>query len=43
MAKKKTTDSGPKKVDATHVKGLRAEVLEQPIVDTLEWNYMPTP
>ena len=41
MAKKKTTDSGPKKVDATHVKGLRAEVLEQPIVDTLEWNYMP--
>ena len=21
--------------------GLRAEVLEQPITDTLEWNYMP--
>ena len=28
-------------MDASHVKGLRAEVLEQPIVDTLEWNYMP--
>jgi DNA gyrase subunit A len=41
MAKKKKTDDGPRKVDATHVKGLRAEVLEQPIVDTLEWNYMP--
>jgi len=24
-----------------HVKGLRAEVLEQPIIDTLEENYMP--
>ena len=41
MARKKKTDSGVKKVDASHVKGLRAEVLEQPIVDTLEWNYMP--
>ncbi len=41
MARKKKTDSGAKKVDASHVKGLRAEVLEQPIVDTLEWNYMP--
>lgn len=41
MAKKKKNEEGPKKVDASHVKGLRAEVLEQPIVDTLEWNYMP--
>ena len=41
MARKKKTDSSAKKVDASHVKGLRAEVLEQPIVDTLEWNYMP--
>ena len=41
MAKKKKTEDGSKKVDASHVKGLRAEVLEQPIVDTLEWNYMP--
>ena len=31
MARKKKTDSGAKKVDASHVKGLRAEVLEQPI------------
>ena len=41
MAKKKKTDEAPRKVDASHVKGLRAEVLEQPIVDTLEWNFMP--
>ena len=41
MAKKKKTGDGAKKVDASHVKGLRAEVLEQPIVDTLEWNFMP--
>ena len=41
MARKKKTDNGARKVDASHVKGLRAEVLEQPIVDTLEWNYMP--
>ena len=33
MARKKKTDSGAKKVDASHVKGLRAEVLEQPIVE----------
>ena len=41
MAKKKKTDDSPRKADNPHVKGLRAEVLEQPIVDTLEWNYMP--
>ncbi len=41
MAKKKKTDGAARHVDSTHVKGLRAEVLEQPIVDTLEWNYMP--
>ena len=39
MAKKKTE---PKQVyDTKNVHGLRAEVLEQPITDTLELNYMP--
>ncbi|MBR1780171.1 MAG: topoisomerase IV [Oscillospiraceae bacterium] len=41
MAKKKKTGDAPKKTENPHVKGLRADVLEQPIVDTLEWNYMP--
>ncbi len=41
MAKKKTNDAPKAKVNNPHVKGLRAEVLEQPIVETLEWNYMP--
>ena len=41
MAKKKKTDPAPRKAENPHVKGLRADVLEQPIVDTLEWNYMP--
>ena len=42
MAKKKTPDQGEsKKVNNPNVMGLRAEVLEQPITDTLETNYMP--
>ena len=42
MAKKKTPEQkGPKKVDNPNVMGLRAQVLEQPITETLELNYMP--
>ena len=42
MAKKKTPEqSGPKKVNNPNVMGLRAQVLEQPITETLELNYMP--
>ena len=41
MAKKKTPDQGKKRVDTSHVMGLHAQVLEQPITDTLEINYMP--
>ena len=40
MAKKKQTEA--KKIPVNpNVKGLRAEVLEQPITETLEVNYMP--
>ena len=39
MAKKKQPDTS-KKMDP-HVQGLRAEVMEQPICQTLEQNYMP--
>ena len=39
MAKKKQPEA--KRADNPNVIGLRAEVLEQPIVDTLETNYMP--
>ena len=39
--KKKTEDGGSRKPVVTDVEGLRAEVTEQPIVDTLEVNYMP--
>ena len=39
MAKKKQEEK--KKFDNPNVVGLRAEVLEQPITDTLETNYMP--
>ena len=38
MAKKKTPHEGANKVDTSHVMGLRAEVLEQPITETLELN-----
>ena len=42
MAKKKTPEQqGPKKIDNPNVMGLRAQVLEQPITETLELNYMP--
>ena len=42
MAKKKTPEqNGPKKVNNPNVMGLRAQVLEQPITDTLEVNFMP--
>ena len=41
MAKKKVTESSAPKVDTTNVMGLRPEVLEQPITQTLELNYMP--
>ena len=42
MAKKKNPEkNGPRKVDNPNVMGLRAQVLEQPITETLEVNYMP--
>ncbi|NCE63529.1 topoisomerase IV [Pseudoflavonifractor sp. 524-17] len=41
MAKKKPPQEGGKKVNNPNVMGLRAEVLEQPITQTLELNYMP--
>ena len=41
MAKKKAPEEGKKKPVNPNVKGLHAEVLEQPITETLELNYMP--
>ena len=41
MPKKKLPEEGKPKVNNPNVLGLRAEVLEQPITDTLERNYMP--
>ncbi len=41
MAKKKNPDQGKKRVNPEGVMGLKAQVLEQPITDTLEINYMP--
>ncbi len=41
MAKKKAPEEGAKKVNNPNVMGLRPEVLEQPITQTLELNYMP--
>ena len=41
MAKKKAPEEGKQKVNNPNVVGLRAEVLEQPITETLETNYMP--
>ena len=41
MAKKRTPEEGAKKVNNPNVMGLRPEVLEQPITETLEVNYMP--
>ena len=41
MAKKKQPAENKPKVNNPNVMGLRAAVLEQPITDTLELNYMP--
>ena len=41
MPKKKNPDETKPKVTNPNVMGLRAEVLEQPITQTLEVNYMP--
>ena len=41
MAKKNAPQEGGKRVDDSNVLGLHAEVLEQPITQTLELNYMP--
>lgn len=41
MAKKKTPNEDKKRSVDPNVMGLRAEVLEQPITQTLEINYMP--
>jgi len=41
MAKKKQLAENKPKVNNPNVMGLRAAVLEQPITDTLELNYMP--
>ena len=39
--KKKEPEIKKNKIDTSRVEGLRAEVLEQPITDTLTLNYMP--
>ncbi len=41
MPKKKAPETGARKVNNPNVMGLRPEVLEQPITETLEVNYMP--
>ncbi len=41
MAKKKPPQEGARRVNNPNVMGLRPEVLEQPITETLEINYMP--
>ena len=41
MARKKKEPTVQKSLDVSRVEGLRAEVLEQPITDTLTVNYMP--
>ncbi len=41
MAKKKTAGDSKTRAVSPNVMGLRAEVLEQPITETLELNYMP--
>ena len=41
MAKKKTPETAPKRARDPNVMGLRSAVLEQPITQTLELNYMP--
>ncbi|MBQ7460605.1 MAG: topoisomerase IV [Oscillospiraceae bacterium] len=39
--KRKDEDNPVRKKDSPNVMGLRAEIMDQPIVDTLEENYMP--
>lgn len=41
MPRKKKRETKTKNVNSSNVLGLRAEVLEQPITETLEVNYMP--
>ena len=41
MPKKKQPEENKPRVDNPNVLGLRAQVLEQPITDTLETNFMP--
>ena len=41
MPKKKSSEEKKPKVNNPNVMGLRPEVLEQPITQTLEFNYMP--
>ena len=41
MAKKKTTESKVQRADNPNVMGLRGAVLDQPITETLDSNYMP--
>jgi len=41
LAKKKAPETAPKRANNPNVMGLRPEVLEQPITQTLELNYMP--
>ena len=41
MAKKKQPEENIKRINNPNVMGLRPEVLEQPITETLELNYMP--
>ena len=41
MPKKKAPEEGAKRINNPNVMGLRPEVLEQPITQTLELNYMP--
>ena len=41
MARKKEREEAPERRIPDNVQGLRAEVREQPIVDTLEQNFMP--
>ncbi|SFP93172.1 DNA gyrase subunit A [Oscillibacter sp. PC13] len=41
MPKKKPPETGKPKVNNPNVLGLHAQVVEQPITDTLETNYMP--
>lgn len=41
MARKKQSESQNKLIETENVEGLHAEILEQPITETLEVNYMP--